>query len=65
MTYHDAAEVNNAGDVQPMKAVSDMTDREIAVETLTWLRTFGAAMQQLQSGGMAGMLKGMMGMGRR
>lgn len=38
-----------------------LTDREIAEETLYWLREAGSALVQLQSGGVGGMMKMMMG----
>jgi len=44
--------------------VQDMTDREIAEETLEWLRSFGMALKTLQSGGMGGMVKAMMSKGK-
>lgn len=52
--------------VQPeLPNPAEMTDREIAEETLLWLRSFGAAMQQFQSGGMAAMMKGLFTAGRK
>lgn len=41
--------------------IKDMTDREIAEETLFWLRQAGAALAQLQSGGIGSMMSSMMG----
>jgi hypothetical protein len=41
--------------------VRDMNPREIAMETLYWLRQAGSALVQLQQGGMGGMMKMMMG----
>lgn len=43
--------------VQP---ISDMTDREIAEETLFWLRQAGATLAQLQNGGIGSMMSQMM-----
>lgn len=41
---------------KPSKPVEEMTDREIAEETLTWLRAVGDVVQQVQSGGMSAMM---------
>jgi mannose/fructose-specific phosphotransferase system component IIA len=40
--------------------VADMTDREIAEETLTHLRSVGAALKQFQGMGPAGLMKMLM-----
>jgi phage/plasmid primase-like uncharacterized protein len=47
-----------AKELQP---IGEMSDREIAEETLYWLRQAGGALVQLQQGGMGGMMKMMMG----
>lgn len=49
------------GELQVPPPIKDMTDREIAEETLMWLRSFGQALNALQSGGMGSMVKGMLG----
>lgn len=41
--------------------ISEMTDREIAEETLYWMRTAGQVLAQLQSGGMGAMMSQMLG----
>lgn len=43
------------------RPIQNMTDREIAEETLYWLRQAGAALAQLQSGGIGSMMSSMMG----
>lgn len=43
------------------RPIDEMTDREIAEETLYWLRQAGAALAQLQSGGIGSMMSSMMG----
>lgn len=48
-----------------MKPIPDMTDREIAEETLYWMRTAGAAFAQIQSQGIGGILTGMMKSNKR
>jgi hypothetical protein len=47
-----------------MKPIAEMSDREIAEETLYWLRFAGRAMSELQSSGMGKMMMGMMGVKR-
>jgi hypothetical protein len=42
------------------KEISEMSDRELAEETVMWLRTVGQAIAQLQKVGPGGMLKAMM-----
>lgn len=41
--------------------LTKMSDREIAEETLFWLRQAGQALTQLQKGGIGAMMSGMMG----
>lgn len=50
--------VNNGQSPAP---ISQMTDREIAEETLFWLREAGETLSQLQSGGIGSMMSSMMG----
>lgn len=52
--------MNGDGNVTP-RQISEMTDREIAEETLFWLRQAGQALAQLQKGGIGAMMSGMMG----
>lgn len=40
--------------------ISDMTDRQIAEETLFWLRETGKALQAIQKEGLGGVFKAMM-----
>lgn len=48
------------------KPIREMTDRELAEETLYWLRTAGRALEAIQNGGMGALLKGMLpGGGKR
>lgn len=42
-------------------SISDMTDRQIAEETLFWLRETGKALAEIQAQGIGGMMKMMMG----
>lgn len=44
-----------------VKDIEDMSDREIAEETLYWLRQAGQALVAMQNGGIGAMMKGMMG----
>lgn len=49
-----------------VRPISEMTDRQIAEETLTWLRTVGTVVESIQSGGMSGMMGAMFkSMGKR
>lgn len=41
--------------------LNNMTDRQIAEETLYWLRETGKALAEIQKQGVGGMLKAMMG----
>ena len=43
------------------RPIENMTDREIAEETLFWLRQAGATLAQLQNGGIGSMMSQMMG----
>lgn len=57
---------HNAPDEMP--DISEMTDREIAEETLYWLRQAGQALTTFQNGGMRGMIQSMtalIGSGRK
>lgn len=57
-------ELNNRDDVADslqLPRVADMTDREIAEETLTHLRSVGAALKSFQGMGPAGIMKMLMG----
>lgn len=49
----------------PQQPINEMSDREIAEETLYWLREAGRALQELQNGGMASMMKTMMSSSQR
>jgi len=42
------------------RPIQNMTDREIAEETLYWMRTAGQVLAQFQSGGMGTMMSQMM-----
>jgi hypothetical protein len=42
------------------REITDMTDREIAEETLYWLRTAGKTLAELQNGGIGAMMGQMM-----
>lgn len=44
-----------------VKPIAEMTDREIAEETLFWLRQAGQALAQFQKGGMGAMVSQAMG----
>lgn len=44
-----------------MKPIGEMTDREIAEETLYWMRLAGQAVAQFQKGGMGAMMSQAMG----
>lgn len=46
---------------KPAKEIVEMTDREIAEETLYWLRYAGVTLAQIQQQGIGGMMKSMMG----
>ena len=43
------------------RPIKEMTDREIAEETLYWLRFAGQQLSMIQSMGLGGMMKMMMG----
>lgn len=43
------------------RSIQSMTDREIAEETLYWLRQAGQALAQFQNGGMGSMMSQMIG----
>lgn len=45
--------------VVEVKEIGDMSDREIAEETLYWLRQAGTALVQMQSGPMGRMMTNM------
>lgn len=47
-----------------VKPIAEMSDREIAEETLYWLRFAGHALAELQNSGMGKMMMGMMGVKR-
>lgn len=46
------------------KPISEMSDREIAEETLFWLRETGKALAAIQQQGVGGMMKMMMSNGK-
>lgn len=48
-------------EIRNAKPIEKMTDREIAEETLYWIRTVGQALAQFQNMGPAGIMKMMMG----
>jgi transcription initiation factor IIE alpha subunit len=43
------------------KPIQEMTDREIAEETLYWIRSSGKALAEIQRTGIAGLMKSMVG----
>lgn len=43
-----------------MKPIEEMTEREIAEETLFWIRYAGTALQAMQNGGMGKMMMSML-----
>jgi hypothetical protein len=43
------------------RSIQGMSDREIAEETLFWLRQAGQALSQIQKGGIGAMMSGVMG----
>lgn len=47
----------NIGD----KPIEEMTDRELAEETLFWLRETGKAIAEIQKQGLGGIMKSIMG----
>jgi hypothetical protein len=47
------------------KPIENMSDREIAEETLFWLRQAGAALVEIQNGGIGAMMKSMMMGGKK
>lgn len=47
------------------KPIDYMTDREIAEETLFWLRETGRALAEIQSQGLGGIMKAMMTGGKK
>lgn len=64
MCYDTLCKLSANGDVPHPRAghpIETMSDREIAEETLFWLRQAGTALAQLQSGGMGAMMSGMIG----
>ena len=46
---------------QGLKPIADMSDREIAEETLHWMRFAGQVTVQMQNGGVGRMMMSMMG----
>lgn len=46
---------------QGLKPIDEMSDREIAAETLYWMRFAGQVMVQMQNGGVGKMMMSMMG----
>lgn len=48
-------------DPPAIKPIVEMSDREIAEETLYWLRFAGKALAELQNSGMGKMMMGMIG----
>lgn len=61
---NEPREVNDAPMTQEemvARPIQSMTDREIAEETLYWMRTAGQVLAQFQSGGMGTMMTQMLG----
>lgn len=46
---------------QGLKPIAEMSDRELAEETVYWMRFAGQVMVQLQNGGMGKMMMSMFG----
>lgn len=60
-----AATNDSASHEYGVTAISDLSDREIAEETLHWLRQTAQALAVFQQQGMGGIMKVMMGGTRR
>lgn len=54
----NTSELNEQLQARPF---AEMSDREIAEETLYWLRYTGAALAEIQRQGIGGMMRAMMG----
>lgn len=62
--YNTSAPTQSEDYVPAGRRLVEMSEREIQMETLYWLRMTGAALQEMQKVGPMGMIKAMMSNGK-